>query len=106
MSTVQVHLLEVVDDTVPMYLPEVLECIRIDKSLLAEWVDAGIASPSGRDMEHWQFARRDLRRMQSALRLMADLQVNPSGAALILDLVEERDELLRRLRLFDGFVAQ
>jgi chaperone modulatory protein CbpM len=62
-------------------------------------VDAGLLEPVGTAIEGWQFASRDLRRLRAAQRLVGDLEVNLSGAALILDLIEERDALLTKISL-------
>jgi chaperone modulatory protein CbpM len=89
----------------------VLTAIRIERTHLVEMVEAGVVSPlvsstgpsttpsSAINIEQWQFARRDLRRLRAAQRLIADLQVNVAGAALILDLIDERDALLKSVRL-------
>jgi chaperone modulatory protein CbpM len=116
MSPLEIHSLEVarieiVDDAAPVQLVEVLTAIRIERTHLVEMVEAGVVSPlvsstgpsttpsSAINIEQWQFARRDLRRLRAAQRLIADLQVNVAGAALILDLIDERDALLKSVRL-------
>jgi chaperone modulatory protein CbpM len=116
MSPLEIHSLEVarieiVDDAAPVQLVEVLTAIRIERTHLVEMVEAGVVSPlvsstgpsttpsSAVNIEQWQFARRDLRRLRAAQRLIADLQVNVAGAALILDLIDERDALLKSVRL-------
>jgi chaperone modulatory protein CbpM len=97
---------EIVDDGAPLRFVEVLAYTRIERTYLVEMVEAGIVSPktapSDARVEEWQFTRGDLRRIRTAYRLISDLQVNLSGAALILDLIEEREALLKRLRLLSG----
>lgn len=57
-------------------------------------VRAGIIDPLDPGESPWRFTGRSVTRLQVALRLERDLAVNPEGAALVLDLLEE----LRRLR--------
>ena len=45
----------------------------------------------------WRFSGSTLRRVRVAMRLARDLEVNPPGVALALDLIDEIDELRARL---------
>lgn len=67
----------------------------------AEWilelVEEGIIEPIGRDRAHWRFRARSLRRVQVVQRLERDLGVNLAGAALALELLEEVEQLRKRL---------
>ena len=47
--------------------------------------------------EQWRFSGSALRRARLAMRLSRDLDVNPPGVALALDLIDEIDELRARL---------
>jgi chaperone modulatory protein CbpM len=75
---------------------------RIEHGLLIEMIDIGVLEPSGGSIDDWIFAARDLRRARAALRLARDLGVNYEGAAIILDLLDERAALLARLREIEG----
>lgn len=68
----------------------------------AEWVVSlvqyGVIEPeTGSRAESWQFRTNYLRRVQAALRLQRDLDLNVSGVALALDLMDEVEDLNRRL---------
>jgi len=67
----------------------------------AEWIAAlveeGVLEPRGRGMTHWRFTSGSVRRVQMVMRLQRDLQINLSGAALALELVEEIRALRARL---------
>lgn len=110
MSARDDHSIEIMDDAAPVTLIEVLRVTHTEQTFVVELVDAGVVSPleQGRTMrsDDWRFARRDLRRIQTARRLMTDLQVNGCGAALILDLLEERESLLKRLRELHDFAER
>jgi chaperone modulatory protein CbpM len=98
----EIHSIEILDGSIT--LVEMIASTHIERTLVIEMVDAGLLDPSGNAIEQWQFASRDLRRLRAAQRLVNDLGVNLSGAALILDLIEERDALLARASLLQRMV--
>ena len=104
MNTPSVPPVEIVDDTMPLATVEVLRFTHIERTYLIEFVEAGIASPQGANVEEWQFVQRDVRRIRAAHRLITQLEVNTQGAALILDLIDERNSLLQHLRALKSFV--
>ncbi len=71
---------------------------------LLELVDEGVIVPTGAAPEVWRFTGVHLRRARIAVHLQRDLGVNPAGAALALQLIEEREELRARLRALGGLV--
>ena len=71
-------------------------------SVHAEWiislVEEGTVEPRQTDSGDWLFEGRMLRRARIAVSLQRDLEVNSSGAALAVDLLEQLDTLRSRLR--------
>lgn len=63
----------------------------------AEWirslVEEGILDPLGQKPAEWRFTGESCRRIGVVLRLQRDFDVNLSGAALVLDLLEEVETL-------------
>lgn len=92
---------EIVDDNAHLSFIELSNCAHVERHYIIEMVEAGLLEPHGAAIDEWQFANRDVRRLRSAQRLMNDLGVNPAGAAIILDLIEERDSLLKRVQLLN-----
>lgn len=80
-------------------------CCRIAQNRLRELIDSGLLEPIGEEPAAWRFRRRDVPRVRIAERLERDLGVNPSGAAVILDLLIERDRLAARVRVLEGMVG-
>jgi chaperone modulatory protein CbpM len=70
----------------------------VDTETVNEMVDEGLLIPEGTSPETWRFNALSIKRIQVTLRLQNDLRVNLPGAALVLDLLEELDELRSRLR--------
>lgn len=75
-------------------------CSICDLSLdaLMELADLGVVSPRGTAPREWQLPATMLPRLRTMSRLMHDLGVNVSGAALAVELIESRRHLEHRLR--------
>ncbi len=67
----------------------------------ADWVvtlvEHGVVAPVTRTAPEWEFTPTHIARARKAARLMRDLGLNVAGVALVLDLIEERDALARKL---------
>lgn len=75
-------------------------CVRlsVEQHWITELVEAGALDPrGGSEPSAWLFPRRELPRVLAITRIVSDLGVNPAGAAIIVELVEERRRLLARL---------
>lgn len=80
---------------------EICRLCRIDLEAVMELADLGVIAPrrSGSD---WQVPATQLPRLRIVGRLMQDLGVNVSGAALAVELLEARRALERRIRDLEG----
>ncbi len=85
------------DDQVKFSFDEFCRICDIDSDVVAEMIDEGLIDPQGRVPDEWRFRCCEVRRVQIAMRLQRDLRVNLPGAAVILDLLDELEELRRRL---------
>lgn len=85
---------EIFDDHAGLNVDELSRLCTVDRAYIMELVDEGVLAVSGGDATDWRFAGAALRRARTALRLQRDLDINLSGVALVLELLEE----LRRLR--------
>jgi chaperone modulatory protein CbpM len=63
-----------------------------------DMVAEGILEPRGHPPQAWRFRGTAVIRATKTLHLQRDLGVNLSGAALVLDLLEELEELRRQAR--------
>ena len=72
----------------------------------ADWVvrlvEHGVVTPVTQTAPEWEFTPPHIARARKAARLMRDLGLNVAGVALVLDLIEERDALARKLALMEG----
>ena len=83
---------------------EICELCRLDLEAIRELAALGIVSSRERAPGEWQVAATALPRLRIAGRLMHDLGVNVSGAALALELLEAQRELETRLRRLERLV--
>ncbi|MBI5557797.1 MAG: MerR family transcriptional regulator [Deltaproteobacteria bacterium] len=86
----------VLDDQTRLSLYDLCEICDISAELLLDMVEEGLLEPVGRAPEEWRFSYYEIRRVHTAVRLQRDLRVNLPGAAVIIDLLEELDDLRRR----------
>jgi chaperone modulatory protein CbpM len=99
----------------PMHLPPVFvdediglqdltRSLRCNTELIVTLVHEGVLEPLGDSPDDWHFAGAALQRARSAVRLMRDLEINPPGVALALELIDEirRLEAALALRVEDA----
>jgi chaperone modulatory protein CbpM len=89
---------------------EVVETLSLSELTMfcdtnADWVvtlvEHGVVTPIIRTAPEWEFTPAHIARARKAARLMRDLGLNVAGVALVLDLIEERDALARKLALME-----
>ncbi|HZO23992.1 MAG TPA: chaperone modulator CbpM [Steroidobacteraceae bacterium] len=77
---------------------EVCQLCLIDLTVIVELVELGVVASRGRAPEEWLLPALSLPRLRVAGRLMRDLGVNVTGAALAIELLESQHRLERRIR--------
>lgn len=88
----------VVEECVQLSLFELCRACRADTDEVVMLVDAGVLEPLGSEPADWRFVGGSLRRAHVALSLARELGIEPSGLALILELLDEIESLRARLR--------
>lgn len=88
-------------------LEEVCLTCKVEADFVAELVEHGALYPAGRTRSEWRFTQISLVHVARAGRLERDLGLNVPGVALALDLLEQIEDLQRRLRAYEagGVVA-
>jgi chaperone modulatory protein CbpM len=82
------------DERVEYTLGELGRASGLPADHLIQLVEVGILEPLPY-RHRWCFTGPSVTRLQTALRLQSDLGVNPEGAALALDLLDELNRLRR-----------
>lgn len=91
----------VLDEGLIVTLTELKQLCGASDQMLEFLVDEGVLCPQGRRPDEWRFSGREVRRARRALRLQRDLELNPAGTALALELIEEIETLRARLRVLE-----
>lgn len=78
-------------------LQDLCRFCQAEEAWVIELVDHGVLEPRGSSVEQWRFYGVSIARAKKARRLNRDLGINVPGVAMVLDLLEERDQMLRRL---------
>ncbi|MET0658667.1 MAG: chaperone modulator CbpM [Steroidobacteraceae bacterium] len=95
---------EVLSSELEVDFATLVRCCQLPREELVAMVDAGLLEPRGEQPSAWRFSGIDLQRARVVQRLIQDLGVNLEGAALILDLLDERAELRSRMRMLSALV--
>jgi chaperone modulatory protein CbpM len=88
----------VVEDELTLSTVELSRAVHVNEASIELWVSEGVLQPSGASREQWRFSGRALKRVRVAMRLTRDLELNASGVALALDLLDEIESLEAQLR--------
>ncbi len=97
---------QMLDETAWLDIGELCAHLRVERHWIVELVDAGVIEPRGPAPEAWSFPASALLRARATARLVNDLGVNLAGVALILDLLEERRRLERRLEELERLLVR
>lgn len=89
---------DLLDETLELTLAELCRACEVHAEAIMAMVEEGIVEPIGQEPTEWRFPGPALRRVEIALRLQRDLEINLPGVALVVELLEERNRLEARLR--------
>ena len=87
----------VLDEHSRFTLVELCHLSESNAEYIIELVEEGLIEPEGPSTPEWRFDSRALKRLQKTIHLQRDLRINLAGAALVLDLLEELEELRRKV---------
>jgi chaperone modulatory protein CbpM len=86
-------------------LTEICRVCRIEAGAVHELAELGVLSPRGSAPAEWEFPATALPRLAIVGRLMRDLGINASGAALAVELLEVQHALERQIRRLERLAA-
>jgi chaperone modulatory protein CbpM len=88
-------------DTSPLELGRLCVALRVEVSALAEFIEVGVAAPRTGLHGELVVSVHEAARLARALRLARELELHAAGAAIVVELLEERESLHRRLRALE-----
>ena len=97
-STTRVVHAHVLEDLTGLTLDDLCRACGAPAPLLVELVEEGVITPCDSTDGEWRFTGMHLRHARVAVRLQRDLGVNPAGAALALQLMDELEQLRAQLQ--------
>lgn len=85
----------VIEEEKAISLDELCQCCNLPTEQLIIMIEHGIIEPleTSIAISHWTFPGNSLVRVQRALRLQRDLDINLAGAVLAVELLDEIKEL-------------
>jgi chaperone modulatory protein CbpM len=89
-----------------MAFTEICRVCRIEAGAVHELAQLGVIAPRGSAPAEWEFPATALPTLRMAGRLMRDLGVNASGAALALELLEVQHALEQQVRRLERLVSE
>jgi chaperone modulatory protein CbpM len=87
---------DLLGEQLALSLDELCRLCAVPPQRIIELLDEGVLGIDYR-VDDYRFDAYALRRVRIALRLQRDLEINPAGLGVVLDLLEELEELRRRL---------
>jgi chaperone modulatory protein CbpM len=85
---------------------EVCQLYLIERTVVIELVELGVVASREDSAEERMVSVASLPRLRVAARLMRDLGVNVTGAALAVELLEDRRNLERRIRRLERLIHE
>jgi len=88
----------IVEEEVHLTLVELCQASSASEEYVVAWVYEGVLEPIGEAPEDWRFTGQSLRRARLAWWLTRDLELNPPGVAMALELLDEIAALKAHLK--------
>lgn len=82
-------------------LEEMASAVYLNRQTIIEMVEYHLLEPEGDAPENWRFDSLCLRRAKIAANFYKDLEINLSGIALALDLLDEIEHLNIRVKALE-----
>ena len=89
----------ILDEQSDITLDDMCRACRVEQGAVIALIEEGIVEPRVRSESPWRFSGTSLPRVSRALRLQRDFELNPAGVAIALDLLNEIEDLRRRLKI-------
>lgn len=87
-------------------LQELHDVYGLSDEFIHELISHQIIQPANEPAQEWHFDHVQLKRLQTALRLQHDLEVNLAGIALALELMDQLEELRERAAFLEKHILK
>lgn len=89
---------ELIDTAALCSIDELSVACNVDADWIAELVEHGVIEPIGRSRSGWKFTSLTIVRVAKAKRLERDLDINPAGLGIVLDLLDQIEDLHAQIK--------
>jgi chaperone modulatory protein CbpM len=93
-------------DDVLCDLAELAEGLGVHETLVIEFVELGVVPAPGPVPAGWRFTAGAIERLTRAARLSRELELPALGAAVVLELLDERHALRARVRALERLLNE
>jgi chaperone modulatory protein CbpM len=87
----------IIEENIELDLDQLSRSLRCEVELIVMLVHEGALEPQGDAPAQWRFAGTAVQRARRAVRLARDLEINPPGVALALQLLDQIGRLEAQL---------
>lgn len=87
---------EILDDADDVSIEELIKLVQVDETWIGEMIEQGVIEPNPSRTTH--FSAVTITTVRRARRLERDFNLNPSGVALALELLDEIERLRAQLK--------
>jgi len=99
------------DESYEFSFQELCDTCATSEEWILQLVEEGALEPLNftehvHQSEQWRFTAVSLQKVRTAQRLQRDLQINPAGVALALDLLEQIDQLQTQLHCLQAYSSK
>jgi hypothetical protein len=101
-----IHEVQLIGEADWLAASEICRLCRLELEAVIELADLGLFHPRGAAPQQWQVPAAALPRLALVGRLMRDLGINTSGAALAAELLEAQHDLERRIRRLEQLLRE
>lgn len=94
------------ENNLRLSLNELSEATALSSAVIIEIVEQGIVDPVGESPSNWRFSTQTVALAKRAFRLHKDLEIDWSGIALAISLIDELEQLREENRQLQRRLSQ
>lgn len=91
----------IIEKTESLTLEEFTQAINTEQDFIFKMVEYQLVIPEGNSPEAWRFDSTSLKRGRIALSFYKDLEINMSGIALALELLDKIEKLQKDIEILE-----
>lgn len=90
-----------IDSDPELSFEELCTACRVSPEYIEQLIEYGVIDLQGINLEEYRFNLTHLQRIRTMVHLQQDLDVNLPGAALVVDLLEEMEQMRSKIEMLE-----